>query len=79
MMKVAIEQTLSSDIFIVIGTSLQVYPAAGLLEYVPTIKPKFIIDPNMPSVHMRPNLHLIEEVGSVGMRKVRDILVKDYL
>lgn len=74
MMDDAIEATLHADIFIVIGTSLQVYPAAGLLEYVKEANPKFIIDPNMPGVLPRPNLHLIEEVGSIGMKKVKDIL-----
>ncbi len=79
MMDVAVEETLSADVFIVIGTSLQVYPAAGLLEYVKTSIPKFIIDPNMPSVQSRANLFTIEEPGSVGMKKVRDILLKEYV
>lgn len=79
MMDVAVKETLATDIFIVIGTSLQVYPAAGLLEYVKTSIPKFIIDPNMPHVQSRPNLYTIEETGSVGMKKVRDTLLKEYL
>ena len=79
MMESAVEETLDADIFIVIGTSLQVYPAAGLLEYVRESTPKFIIDPNMPSVLPRPNLFLIEEKGSVGMRKVKDRLLKEDL
>ncbi len=77
MMDVAVEEALTADIFIVIGTSLQVYPAAGILEYVKESIPKFIIDPNMPSVSSRPNLFLIEEVGSIGMAKVREIILKD--
>lgn len=79
MMEPAVEETLSADIFIVIGTSLQVYPAAGLLEYVKESTPKFIIDPNIPSVASRPNLFLIEEKGSVGMKQVRETLLSDYL
>jgi len=79
MMDVAVEETLSADIFIVIGTSLQVYPAAGLLEYVKESNPKFIIDPNMPELLPRSNLFLIEEIGSIGMNKVREILIKEYL
>lgn len=78
MMDIAVEEALSADIFIVIGTSLQVYPAAGLLEYVKDSTPKFIIDPNMPEVAHRSNLNLLEEVGSVGMKKVRGILLKEY-
>jgi NAD-dependent deacetylase len=79
MMEVAVGETLSADIFIVIGTSLQVYPAAGLLEYVKESNPKFIIDPNMPEVLPRANLFTIEETGSVGMKKVKDALLKEYL
>ena len=78
MMDIAIEETLSAEIFIVIGTSLQVYPAAGLLEYVRTSYPKFVIDPNMPDIPMRPNLILIPEVASKGMQEVREILLKEY-
>ena len=79
MMDVAIEETLHADIFIVIGTSLQVYPAAGLIEYVKESNPKFIIDPNMPSILPRPNLYLIEEVGSVGMQKVKEKLLNEFV
>jgi len=78
MMDAAVEETLAADIFIVIGTSLQVYPAAGLLEYVKGSSPKFIIDPNMPHVQPRPNLVLIEEGGSNGMRKVKKLLLESY-
>lgn len=79
MMEVAVEETVLADIFIVIGTSLQVYPAAGLLEYVKQKNPTFIIDPNMPSVLHRPNLFLFEEKGSIGMKQVRKILLNEYL
>jgi NAD-dependent deacetylase len=79
MMEAAMEETISADIFIVIGTSLQVYPAAGLLQYVKESSPKFIIDPNMPEVHLSPNLVLIEEVGSVGMKKVKKIILEDFV
>ena len=79
MMQNALEEALSADIFIVIGTSLQVYPAAGLLEYVKESSPKFIIDPNMPDILHRPNLYLIEEVGSMGMKQVKDRLLKEFL
>jgi NAD-dependent deacetylase len=79
MMEDAIEEACSADVFIVIGTSLQVYPAAGLLEYVKESTPKFIIDPNMPFVNSRPNLNLIEEVGSKGMQIVKKRLAEDLL
>ncbi len=75
----ALAETVTADIFIVIGTSLQVYPAAGLIEYVKRTSPIFVIDPNMPHVPHRKNLHLIEETGSKGMAIVREILIEQYL
>jgi NAD-dependent deacetylase len=79
MMDVAVRITMKADIYIVVGTSLVVYPAAGLLDYVGSDIPKFIVDPNMPEVSSRPNLYLIEEKASTGMQKVRDILLKEYV
>jgi len=78
-MELAIQETLSAEIFIIVGTSLVVYPAAGLLEYVPDSVPKFIIDPNLPDIHEKPNLTLINEIGSVGMKLVYEELVSHYL
>lgn len=75
MMGVAVQETVSADIFMVVGTSLAVYPAAGLLDEVETHVPKYIIDPNMPDVRSRPNLHLIEEKGSVGVPTLADKLI----
>lgn len=75
MMEVAIAEAMEADIFIVIGTSLQVYPAAGLVNYAPDNTPIYVIDPNMPYIQKHPNLHLIQEKGTVGMQKVFDELV----
>ncbi len=79
MMDVAARETMKADIYLVVGTSLVVYPAAGLLDYAGSEIPKFIVDPSMPEVSKRPNLYLIEEKASTGMQKVRDILLKDYI
>lgn len=76
MMDVAIKEALTADIFIVIGTSLNVYPAAGLIDYVADEVPKYVIDPKMPHVAPRPNLHLIEEKGTVGMMQLKEELLK---
>jgi len=78
MMEPAIREVQSADIMIVIGTSLLVYPAAGLLHYASTI-PKFIIDPNMPAVRSSPDTFLIEKIGTLGMQEVYDRLLKDFL
>ncbi len=71
----AIAETLTAEVFIVIGTSLQVYPAASLLQYVKDSTPKYIIDPNMPSTEQQANCCLIEKGGGEGMQVVRDILL----
>lgn len=75
MMETAIVQTMEADIFIVVGTSLLVYPAAGLLDYVPAKVPKYVVDPNLPQVAPTPNLHLIPKKGSEGLLEVKSIIV----
>jgi NAD-dependent deacetylase len=47
---------LDCDFFVVVGTSLQVYPAAGLLNYAPKYLPKYIVDKKIPDVPALPNL-----------------------
>ncbi|OJJ23354.1 NAD-dependent protein deacylase [marine bacterium AO1-C] len=75
LMEKAVMEVVDADIFMVVGTSLLVYPAAGLLDYVEGHVPKYIIDPNMPDVRPRPNLHLIEEKGSVGVPALVEKLI----
>jgi NAD-dependent deacetylase len=77
-MEVAIKETMKADIFLVVGTSLVVYPAAGLIDYVEDQVPKFIVDPNMPDVIQGPNQFLVEEKASTGMLKVKNILLDQY-
>ncbi|HPH85845.1 MAG TPA: Sir2 family NAD-dependent protein deacetylase [Ferruginibacter sp.] len=63
-----------ADIFILVGTSLQVYPAAGLINYVRSEVPKFIIDKKIPPVGQYANLHLIEKSATEGMEALREML-----
>lgn len=79
MMEEAVKVTLKADIYLVVGTSLVVYPAAGLVDYVGSNIPKFIVDPNMPQVQSQSNLNLIEEKASTGMKKVKEILLDKYI
>ncbi len=76
MMEVAVKETVQAEIFMVVGTSLQVYPAAGLLDYVPSKTPKFIIDPNMPEVRSHPNLYLIEDKASSGVATAKSMILE---
>jgi NAD-dependent deacetylase len=64
------------DYFVVIGTSLQVYPAASLLHYAPAFLPKFIIDKKIPAVNNYPNLHLIEKPATEGVEELRRLLLQ---
>jgi NAD-dependent deacetylase len=75
MMQVAAQIASTADIFLVVGTSLVVYPAAGLINEVPRAIPKYIIDPKTPDVLPMPNLHFIAEKASVGMAKVRSLII----
>lgn len=63
-----------ADIFIVIGTSLVVYPAAGLVNYVPKKAQKFIVDVKIPEIAKTPNMTFIEEKASVGMKKLLSLI-----
>lgn len=78
MMEKAIEETLQSDIFLVVGTSLVVYPAAGLVDFVATEVPIFVVDPNLPSMRVRTNTFRYEEKASTGMQKIAQILRQEY-
>ena len=66
MIEPAIHLCAEADIFILIGSSLAVYPAAGLINAVPRIVPKYIVDPNIPDVRVS-NLIKIEERATVGI------------
>ena len=71
-METAARITLSAEVFVVVGTSLAVYPAAGLLNFVPLGVPKIIVDPKIPPLRDSLDVEFIEEVASTGMEKARD-------
>ncbi|MFD2515548.1 NAD-dependent deacylase [Pontibacter locisalis] len=79
MMEKAMEETVQADIFLVVGTSLVVYPAAGLVDFVPDEVPIFVVDPRLPPMRNRPNLYLYEEKASTGMIKVSQVLRERFL
>ncbi|MEN9964373.1 MAG: hypothetical protein RL582_1468 [Bacteroidota bacterium] len=74
MIEIAAEIASTADVFVVIGTSLQVYPAAGLLDYVPDQIPKYVIDKKMPEVRGVSNLTCIEDLASSGTNKLLELL-----
>ncbi|WP_395053201.1 NAD-dependent deacylase [Flavobacterium sp.] len=75
-LKEALEITQNADFFAVIGTSLQVYPAAGLVEYTPPNIPIYYIDPNpgtMQNVHNK--VEIIPLKASEGLPLLKDKLL----
>ncbi len=71
----AIALVQQADIFVIIGTSLAVYPAASLLHYVPQGIPIFIIDPQIPQQARQSGFHLIEKGASEGVAELKKILI----
>ncbi|MEO9210382.1 MAG: Sir2 family NAD-dependent protein deacetylase [Ginsengibacter sp.] len=67
----------TSDVFVLVGTSLQVYPAAGLIDYLPTEIPKYIIDNNPPFVPPHHNFIVLKKPATEGMEEVKKILIRD--
>lgn len=62
----------ASDIFVIIGTSMNVYPAAGLINYVPASAPVFIIDPNELNVPASPRIKVIQSGAGEGVRLLKE-------
>ena len=74
MMEKAVAIIRDCDYFVVVGTSLQVYPAASLLEYAPAYLPKFIIDKKIPELGHYPNITFIEKPATEGVAELRKLL-----
>jgi len=74
MMEVATMITAQADVLVIVGTSLQVYPAAGLLHYAPTEIPKYFIDPKGEPVQGVENLTLINKTATDGMAELKNLL-----
>jgi len=70
----AAEIVSTADIFLVIGTSMNVYPAAGLISYVSGNVPVYIIDPNEVPIPGNSRVHIIREKAGDGVRKLIEIL-----
>lgn len=70
----AVELVNRADIFVVIGTSLVVYPAAGLIQCVRPGVPVYYIDPNPADTSAIPGVHVIAEKASAGLRTLTALL-----
>jgi NAD-dependent deacetylase len=71
----AIDLVHTADIVVVVGTSLQVYPAAGLVHEAPMTSKKFLIDPHIPDVRGIAAIHCITKGASEGLAELERILL----
>jgi NAD-dependent deacetylase len=71
-MEKAIEITQNADIFLIIGSSLQVYPAASLLDFVPVTSKIFVIDPKPIETTLRNDIIFIQKGASEGLEYFKD-------
>ena len=74
MMDDAIRELRDADVFVIIGTSLNVYPAAGLLNYAPAGAPVYLIDPNDVNVGSYRWLSFIKKGATEGMKELISLL-----
>lgn len=77
MIEKAVPVVYDADVFVVVGTSLVVYPAAGLIHYAGTHIPKYIVDKRIPSTGSIPNLVAIEKPATEGVKDLSEML-KSY-
>ncbi|MDR0420568.1 MAG: NAD-dependent deacylase [Prevotellaceae bacterium] len=68
-----------ADIIAIIGTSLNVYPAAGLVNYKKNGIPVFLINPNDVSAFNIQNLTVIKQKATTGVADMRDMLLEKYM
>jgi NAD-dependent deacetylase len=74
MIEMAIRDVKKADIFVVVGTSLAVYPAAGLVNFAPWEIPKYIIDKKVPATSALYNLTAIEKSATEGVEELKKYL-----
>jgi NAD-dependent deacetylase len=77
MIDTAIGYCENADIFLIIWTSLNVYPAAGLLNYVPAHVPVYLIDPNDVPIASGRKVHVIQKGASDGMEELMHLLTDE--
>jgi NAD-dependent deacetylase len=75
MMDAAVPLCYDADIFIVIGTSLVVYPAASLVRYAPADAQLFLIDKKIPEIETHKHITKIEKPATAGMKDLLELLM----
>ncbi|ADB38077.1 SIR2 family NAD-dependent protein deacylase [Spirosoma linguale] len=77
MMDIALDITEQADLFIVVGTSLNVYPAAGLVYAVREGVPVYVVDPSIPDMHKKNNVTFIAEPATIGLTQLAEQLIAE--
>jgi NAD-dependent deacetylase len=77
MIEQAIPAMYEADIFILVGTSLAVYPAAGLVDYVKENVIKYVVDKRIPPVSRYHNIVTIEKPATEGMKDLLQLLTEN--
>ena len=70
----AVDYVEKADIFVIIGTSMNVYPASGLLNYVPRTAEVYLIDPKPVDTHSMRQIHIIQKGASEGVKELKKLL-----
>jgi NAD-dependent deacetylase len=79
MLNAAANNVSQADIVAIIGTSLNVYPAAGLVNYKKNDVPVFLINPNDVNAFFIQNLTVIKEKATTGVAEMRNMLIEKFL
>ena len=77
MIEEAAELLTDADILLIIGTSLQVYPAAGLMHYAPSTSRKYVVDPKSIPISGIPNLEVIQKTAGAGVPELVNKLMNE--
>lgn len=74
----AIDLCSKADFFLVIGTSMSVYPAAGLIHYIPENCKVFVIDPNLSNTYTETE-NYFKTSATHGMELFKDLILKNKI
>ncbi|MBN3582401.1 NAD-dependent deacylase [Algoriphagus aestuarii] len=77
-MEEAIAEAAMADYFLVVGTSMQVYPAASIVDYVPKKAKKFLVDVRIPTFNLSKDMICIEKKASDGLKLLENVILEEY-
>lgn len=78
LMEMAFDMVSTADVFLIVGTSLLVYPAASLGSFVPSTAKCLIVDKKIPSNIISNKYTIVENKATEGMEKVKELLLSEY-